>query len=237
MKGYCRALLAGLLLPWLLSGCASFYDEILLNADGSGSYRLVLYVKKVAVDEDVNALELAVRDRAAKVAKDAGFTLRSVGLRRDGSLLEIEVTADFRDLSVFASPALAVRADQSLWSFVVPREMSFQGGRFAARVLRDSAPPAAHPIRASFKGREGRFTVHFPCEVARSDGEVRERLVNWSFPLERLCDQPVEMTAVTRADLPLGALALGALLLLGLGVLIGSIVRTRRARSGPGRAG
>jgi hypothetical protein len=158
-------------------------------------------------------------------------------MRPEASLLEIEVTADSPDLSFFASPALAVPADQSLWSFVVPREMSFQGGRFTARVLRDSAPPTGHPIRVSFQGREGRFTVHFPAEVAQSNGESRERLANWSFPLARLCDQPVEMTAVTRADVPIGALALGALLLLGLAVLFGSILRKRRAAGASGTAG
>jgi hypothetical protein len=228
---------AGLLLPCVLAGCASFYDEILLNADGSGSYHLVLYVKKLAVDEDVKALELAVRDRAAKIAGEAGFTLRSVGVRRDGSLLEIDVTAEFRDLSAFASPALGVSSDGSRWSFVVPREMSFQGGRFSARVLRDSAPPAGHPIRGSLQGREGRFTVHLPGEVAQSNGEARERLANWNFPLERLCDQPVEMTAVLRSGVPFGALALGALLLLGLGILLVSIARGKAgsAGSGPGR--
>lgn len=219
MRGHRPSRRVLLLLPLLLTGCASFYDEVFLNADGSGSYHLVIYVKKVLVDESVQALEVAVRDRAARVAREAGFTLRSLGMRREGSLLEVDVQADFRDLSAFASPALGVAGDASQWSFVVPREMSFKGRRFAARVIQGSAPPKDHPIRASFPGRQGRFTVHFPGGVSESNGEINERLVNWNFPLERLCDTPVEMTAVSRSDFPYGAVALGALLVLGLGVL------------------
>jgi hypothetical protein len=230
MRGHRLFRVALLLLPCLLAGCASFYDEIFLNADGSGSYHLVLYTKKVAADEDVRALEAGVRDRAARIARKAGFTLRSVGVRRDGSLLEIDVTADFRDLSVFASPALAVAADASQWSFVVPREMSFKDGRFAAAVRRDSAPARSHPIRASFPGREARFTVHFPGGVVESNGTRGERLASWNFPLDRLCDSPVEMTADWRSDFPYLSLGLGVLLLLGLSVSVVTFFRKRAGR-------
>src|SRR2546428_430426 len=113
MRGHRPFRAAFLSLLCLLAGCASFYDEIVVNPDGSGTYRLILFTKKVAADEDVRALEAGIRDRAARIAREAGFTLRSVGMKRDGSLLEIEVAADFHDLSVFASPVLAVSADAS----------------------------------------------------------------------------------------------------------------------------
>src|SRR5207247_4117102 len=133
-----------LILPIFLSGCASFYDEVTLNADGSGSYHLTLYVKMTEAKENIEALRLAVRDRAAKIAAAAGFTLTSVDLKRDGPLLQIEVKADFPNLSVFATPALAVSKDSSEWSFVVPRQVSFQVGRLTARILPASAPPKDH---------------------------------------------------------------------------------------------
>ena len=162
-----------------------------------------------------------------ELAREAGFTLRSVGMKRDGSLLEIEVMTDFRDLSVFASPALAVSADASQWSFVVPRDMTFKDGRFSASVKRDSAPARGHPIRASFPGREARFTVHLPGEVIQSNGTREERLASWKFNLESLCDTPVEMVAVSRSGLPYGTIALGVFLLLGLAAIIVSFLRKR----------
>ena len=229
--------ISGLLVPLVAAGCASFYDEIDLNPDGSGSYHLVLYLKKTVVDEIPQALEQGVRDRAAKIAREAGFTLRSVRLERDGSLLEIDLTADFRDLSVFASPALAVSADQSAWSFVVPREMSYRDGRFRARVLRESAPPPGHPIRASFEGRGGRFTVHLPDRIVQTNGEAQERLANWSLPLARLSDEPVEMIAVTSGGVSPANLLWAGFLVVGVGLLGGSIVRSRISRRRSAEAG
>ena len=233
MRGHRPSRAALPVLLCLAAGCASFYDEINLNPDGSGSYHLVLYTKKVAADEDVRTLEAGVRDRAARIAGEAGFTLQSVEVRRDGPLLQIEVWAGFRDLSAFASPALAVSADASQWSFVVPREMSFKDGRFSARVRRDSAPPPGHPIRTSFPGREGRFTVHFPGEVVESNGTREERLASWNVPLDRLCDTPVEMTAAWRSDFPTWTVGLGLLLLVGLSVVIVSFIRNRTPNRAP----
>jgi hypothetical protein len=218
-----------LLVPLLAAGCASFYDEIVLNADGSGTYRLTIFVKMTEAKENPEALRLAVRDRAAKIAAQAGFTLTSVDLKRDGPLLRIEIAAGFRDLAAFAHPALALSADQSQWSFVVPRRISIEGGRFSARVLRDSAPPKDHAIRASFPGREARFTVHFPGEVVESNGDRNERLANWTVPLDRLCDEPVEMSARWRSAIPWGLLAFGGALLAALAVLLVQAFRKRRA--------
>ena len=216
-----------LVLPIFLAGCASFYDEISLNADGSGSYHLTLYVKMTEAKENIENLRLAVRDRAAKTAAAAGFTLTSVDLKRDGPLRRIEVKADFPNLSVFASPALAVSKDSSEWSFVVPRNITFQGGRLVARVLRESAPPKDHPIRVSFPGREGRFTVHFPGEVVESTGKREERLASWNFPLAQLCDEPVEMAAACRPSIPYGLIAFGAALVAALAVLLVQAFRKR----------
>lgn len=218
-----------ILLPLLAAGCASLYDEITLNADGSGTYRLTIFVKMTEATENLEALRLAVRDRAAKIAAEAGFTLHSVSLTRDGPLLRIEVAAAFRDLSCFAHPALAVSSDRSQWSFVVPRRMTLEGGRLTARVIPDSAPPGDHAIRASFPGREARFTVHFPGEVAESNGDRNERLANWTFPLEKLCDAPVEMVARYRSDIPWAAVGLGAVLLAALTVLLVQAFRRKKS--------
>jgi hypothetical protein len=215
-------------LPILFAGCASLYDEITLNADGSGTYQLTIYVKMTEATENLEQLRLAVRDKATKIAQDAGFTLTSIDLTRDGPLLRIEVKAGFRSLSAFAHPALAVASDWSQWSFVVPRQMTFKDGRFTARVLRDSAPPKDHSIRASFPGREARFTVHFPGEVVESNGDRNERLANWNFPLARLCDEPIEMVARYRSDFPWAAVALGAFLMAALAVLLVQAFRKRR---------
>ena len=87
MRGHRLSGAALLFLPCVLAGCASFYDEININPDGSGSYHLVLYTKKIAADEDVRTLEAGVRDRAARIAREAGFTLQFVKVRRDGPLL------------------------------------------------------------------------------------------------------------------------------------------------------
>lgn len=218
-----------LLLPVLLAGCAGFYDEIFLEPDGSGSYRLTVFVRRSWTPGDLEALRDSVRARAEAVAASAGFTLRSVEARRDGDLLVVEVSAAFRDLSVFANPALSVSADAGRWSFVVPRDIRFQDGRFAARVLRGSAPPKDHPLRASLRGREARFTVHLPGRVVDSNGDRLERSSNWTVPLDRLCDAPIEMTAVAESDRPWVSLALGAVLVLGLGILAASVFRRRRA--------
>jgi hypothetical protein len=218
---------AALLLPVALCGCAGFYDEIFLNADGSGSYRLTVFVGKGDVKENVEALKTTVRHRAAKLAAEAGFALKSVDVRRDGTLLVIEVTADFDSLSVFASPALAVAADGGQWSFVVPREASFRGGRFAARVLRESAPSKDRPIRSSFSGHEARFTVHLPGDVLQANGERFGRSANWILPLDLLCDAPVEMVAVSRSSFPVLPVALGVALLGALAVVGRSVFRKR----------
>jgi hypothetical protein len=217
-----------LLLPCLLGGCAGFYDEIFLNADGSGSYRLTVFVKKGAADEDLPALLATVRDRAAKIAATAGFTLKSVDVKRDGPLLVVEVTAGFPSLSVFANPALCVSENAGQWSFVVPREASYRDGRFVAHVLRGSAPPKEHPLRVALQGHEARFTVHLPGEVVEGNGQPMQNSANWGFPLEQLCDAPIQMIAVARPSFPVWPLLLGALVVTGLAVLVPQLFRTRR---------
>lgn len=220
---------AGLLLPCLLAGCAGFYDEIFLNPDGSGTYRLTVFVRRGAAGEDLEALRSSVRERATAVASSSGFTLTSVELKRDGELLVVEVTASFPDLSVFANPALSVSPDGGRWSFVVPRDASFKDGRYVARVLRGSAPAKDHPLRSAFRGREARFSVHFPGRVAESNGDHLERSANWAFPLDRLCDEPIGMVALAESELPWIPIAIGAVLVAGLAVLVASLVRRRRA--------
>jgi len=214
-------------LPCLLSGCAGFYDEIFLKADGSGSYRLTVFVKKGGAGEDLEKLRSTVRESAARVAAAAGFTLTSVEVKRDGPLLAVEVMADFPSLSVFANPALCVSADAGQWSFVVPREAIFRDGRFTAHVLRGSAPPRDHAMRAALKGHEARFTVHLPGEVVGGNGQPMQGSANWSFPLDRLCDAPIQMIAVAKSSFPVWPVALGGLLVAGLAVLVRSAFRKR----------
>lgn len=220
---------AGLLLPLLLAGCAGFYDEIFLNADGSGKYRLTVFVRKDPAGEDLEAFRSSVRERSAAVAAASGFVLESADVKRDGALLVVEVTASFRDLSVFSNPALSVSPDGGRWAFVVPRDASFRDGRFTARVLRGSAPAKDHAIRTALRGREARFTVHLPGTVVESNGDRLERTANWAFPLDQLCDAPVGMIAVAELGAPWMTLALGAAIVAGLAVLGVSLFRRRRA--------
>ncbi len=221
--------IALLALPCLLAGCAGFYDEIFLNADGSGSYRLTVFVKKGGGDDELPALRATVRERAAKIAATAGFTLKSVDVKRDGPLLVVEATADFPSLTVFANPALCVSEDAGRWSFVVPREAGYRDGRFVAHVLRGSAPPRDHALRAALKGHEARFTVHLPGEVVGGNGQPMQNSANWSFPLEQLCDAPIQMIALARPSFPVWPVVLGALLVAGLAVLARGVFRRHPA--------
>lgn len=230
MAGVRASRFAFLALPFLLAGCAGFYDEIFLNADGSGSYRLTLFVGKGAAGEDLEAVRSTVRKLAEHAASSAGFTLSSVDVKRDGSLLVITVMAAFRSLSVFASPALSVSPDGGQWSFVVPREAGFRDGRFAARVLRGSAPPPTHAVRATLRGHQARFSVHLPGEIVEANGEHLHGTANWGFPLEQLCDAPVEMVAVARLPFPVLRVALGAALLAALALLGIAAFRWARKR-------
>jgi hypothetical protein len=228
MGASCRPVL-GLCLPLLLAGCAEFYDEIFLNADGSGTYRLTVVVRKEAAGEDLGMLRSSIRAKAQAIARESGFTLGTVEVTRDGVLLVVEATADFRDLSVFAHPGLSLSADFTRWSFVVPREASFRSGRFSARVLRGSAPPRDQSIRPMLRGREARFSVHFPGPVVETNGDRIERTANWVVPLETLCDRPVEMVAVSERGVPWTAVALGGAVALGLVVGTGVLLWRRRA--------
>jgi hypothetical protein len=212
----------------LLAGCAGFYDEITLHADGSGTYQLTVIARDSDPQISLETLRPAFRAEAERLAKEAGFQLQEIEVRREGRLLVVRARAGFRSLSVFAHPSLGVSPDARRWSFVTPRVITFEGGRFEANVLRDSAPGKGR--RGSLAGHEGRFTVYLPGDVVSTNGEAREHSASWSVPLERLCDEPVTMTATARVRPWLWAWALAALLLGGLAASVyGFFFRGRKA--------
>ncbi len=219
----------------LAAGCASFYDEVTLNPDGSGTYRLTVFARDSARKEDLPTLRAALRRKAEEIAAAAGFTLTSAEAWRQEDLITFQVEASFASPAVFAHPAFSVSPDAKQWAFVVPREVRFEKGRFAARVLRGSAPPRAHPVRGSMAGHEARFSVYLPGEVEDSNGARLGKSATWRFTLDQLCDHPAEMTAVARSPWPWATLGLGAFLVVGLGALAASLFR-RRATSRPGAA-
>ncbi len=155
--------------------------------------------------------------------------------REAGDLVSVEVRAEFPNVDAFSNLAFSVGPSPApagggpTWAFVTPRQILFKDGRFSARVLRASAPPRDDPIRASLRGHHARFTVVLPGEVSRADGVGAGSSVTWRFPLEALCDGPVEMNAVAETRSMAGSWLLGAALLAGLAVMIASLFRKKRA--------
>jgi hypothetical protein len=220
---------SGVLLATLLAalpGCASFYDEIFLNPDGSGLYRLTVVTSSFQGPANLSDLKTLVEDRASRIGEATGLRLKSLDLRREDQCLVIEAAAEFPNLGVFAHPALSISDDAQTWCFVVPREARYEEGRFVARVLRGTAPGREHPIRALLKGREARFSVHLPSDIQRTNGISQGRTATWAFGLESLCELPVELSAEARPPSLGGTLALGLLFLLALGILIASLGRS-----------
>jgi hypothetical protein len=221
--------LGGLLLATLLPaglGCASFYDELFINPDGSGLYRLTVVTSSLPAPVNLAELRTLLELRAARIGETTGLRLKSLELRREDPGLVIEATAEFPNLGVFAHPALSLSDDAQTWCFVVPREARYEDGRFVARLLRGTAPVRDDPIRRSLKGREARFSVHLPSEIRKTNGISLGRTATWVFGLESLCDLPIELTAQAEPQRPWGALALGLLILLALGILIVSLRRS-----------
>lgn len=146
--------------------------------------------------------------------------------------MTIEARADFPSVAVFSNAAFSAAPAAGgtyAWSFVTPREILFRDGVFSARVLRGSAPPKGDPFRARLKGHHARFTVHFPGDVALADGIHEGSSVAWRFPLDHLCDEPTSMNARVKQQSMTGTLLLGAALLAGLGVMIASLFKKRKA--------
>ncbi len=189
----------------------------------------------VAPVKDANLAEIrsAAEARAREIASKTGLALRSVEVGRgEGSLVTIEARAEFSSVAVFSNPAFSAAPATGgtyAWSFMTPREIRFNDGVFSARVLRGSAPPRGDPLRARLRGHHARFAVHLPGEVTQAGGAVEGSTVTWRFPLDHLCDEPVEMSARVRTQSLTGSLLLGAALLAGLAVMIASLFRKRKA--------